>query len=121
MPKHISEKEIESIASLLTAHPSGWRIGEIIKALESNGQSFNLRTLQRRLSRLEKTGRILIAGVGRATRYTLLSLKKNQQKPLAVSIFQLMLKLYRTRFRAQYLFVNRLVTNNDLSITINPM
>lgn len=69
MPKHIPEKEFESIASLLTAHPGGWRIGEILKALASNGQSFNRRTLQRRLSRLEKTGKILIAGVGRATRY----------------------------------------------------
>jgi len=45
------------------------RIGELEKALESQGLSFNCRTLQRRLAWLKKTGRILIAGVGRATRY----------------------------------------------------
>jgi len=38
------------------------RIGELEKALESQGLSFNRRTLQRRLAWLKKTGRILIVG-----------------------------------------------------------
>jgi len=69
MPKYISEKELYPIETLLADRPDGWRIGEIEKALESQGLSFNRRTLQRRLAQLEKAGKILIAGVGRATRY----------------------------------------------------
>ncbi|MEE9612113.1 MAG: hypothetical protein V3W19_12730, partial [Desulfatiglandales bacterium] len=69
MPKYISEKDLYPIETLLADRPDGWRIGEIEKALESQGLSFNRRTLQRRLARLEKAGRILIVGVGRATRY----------------------------------------------------
>jgi len=69
MPKHISEKDLEAITSLLAAQPGEWRIGEIEKALESSGQAFNRRTLQRRLSRLVKTGKILITGTRSATRY----------------------------------------------------
>ncbi len=80
MPRHISDKDLESIVALLIAQPGGWRIGEIEKSLESKGQSFNRRTLQRRLSRLEKTGRILITGVGRATRYrTVIPEKKSAE------------------------------------------
>ena len=69
MPKYISDKDLNPIETLLADRPDGWRIGEIEKAFEGRGLSFNRRTLQRRLARLEKTGRILIAGVGRATRY----------------------------------------------------
>ena len=69
MPKYISEKDLYPIETLLADQPDGWRIGEIEKALESQGLSFNRRTLQRRLAQLEKARRILIAGVGRATRY----------------------------------------------------
>ena len=69
MPKYISEKDLYPIETLLADQPDGWRIGEIEKALESQGLSFNRRTLQRRLAQLEKAGRILIAGVGRGTRY----------------------------------------------------
>jgi len=69
MPKYISDKDLYPIETLLDGRPNGWRIGEIEKALEGQGLSFNRRTLQRRLARLEKAGRILIAGVGRATRY----------------------------------------------------
>jgi len=69
MPKYIAEKDLSPIESLLADRHDGWRIGELEKALEDQGLPFNRRTLQRRLARLEKTGRILIAGVGRATRY----------------------------------------------------
>lgn len=69
MPKYISDKDLYPIETLLANRPDGWRIGEIEKALVGQGLSFNRRTLQRRLARLEKAGRILIAGVGRATRY----------------------------------------------------
>jgi Fic/DOC family protein len=69
MPKHISDKDLYPIETLLTDRPDGCRIGEIEKALEDQGLSFNRRTLQRRLARLEKAERILIVGAGRATRY----------------------------------------------------
>ena len=80
MPKYISEKDLYPIETLLADRPDGWRIGEIEKALESQGLSFNRRTLQRRLVQLEKKGRILIAGVGRATRYLpVLSIEKSAE------------------------------------------
>ncbi len=69
MPKYISDKDLYPIETLLANRPDGWRIGEIENALEGQGLSFNRRTLQRRLARLEKAGRVLITGVGRATRY----------------------------------------------------
>jgi hypothetical protein len=69
MPKYISADDLYPIENLLADRHDGWRIGEIEKALEDQGLSFNRRTLQRRLARLEKAGRILITGVGRATRY----------------------------------------------------
>jgi len=69
MPKYISDKDLYPIETLLANLPDGWRIGEIENALEGQGLYFNRRTLQRRLARLEKAGRIQIAGVGRATRY----------------------------------------------------
>lgn len=87
MPKHISKNDLESIASLLTDQPGGWRIGEILKALESRGQSFNRRTLQRRLSMLNKAGGILITGVGRATRYRpVISSKKSTETPSGIHL-----------------------------------
>jgi len=46
MPKYISEKDLYPIETLLADRPDGWRIGEIEKALESQGLSFNRRTLQ---------------------------------------------------------------------------
>jgi len=69
MPKYISDNDLYPIETLLADRHDGWRIGEIEKALEGQGLSFNRRTLQRRLARLEKAGRILIAGAGRATLY----------------------------------------------------
>ena len=69
MPKYILDNDLYPIETLIADRHDGWRIGDLEKALESQGLSFNRRTLQRRLARLEKTGRILIAGVGRATRY----------------------------------------------------
>jgi len=80
MPKYISEKDLYPIETLLADRPDGCRIGEIEKALESQSLSFNRRTLQRRLAQLEKAGRILIAGVGRATRYLpILSAEKSAE------------------------------------------
>jgi hypothetical protein len=69
MPKNISDNDLYPIEILLSDRLDGWRIGEIEKALENQGLSFNRRTLQRRLARLEKAGRIQIAGAGRATLY----------------------------------------------------
>ncbi len=69
MPKYISEKDLYPIEILLADRPDGLRIGQIEKTLESQGLYFNRRTLQRRLARLEKTGKIQIAGAGKATRY----------------------------------------------------
>ena len=69
MPKFISDSDLYPIETLIADRHDGWRIGEIEEALEDQGLSFNRRTLQRRLAQLEKEGRILIAGVGRATRY----------------------------------------------------
>ena len=80
MPKHISDKDLYPIETLLADRPDGWRIGEIEKALVGQGLSFNRRTLQRRLARLEKAERILIAGAGRATRYLpIVSAKKSTE------------------------------------------
>ena len=69
MPKYISDNDLYPIETLLADRHDGWRIGEIEKALAGQGLSFNRRTLQRRLARLEKAGRILIARAGRATIY----------------------------------------------------
>jgi len=78
MPKNISEKKLLLIQSLLAQKPDGWRIGEIEKALNEKGLSFNRRTLQRRLAKLEKADKIIIKGAGRATRY--LSAEKEEQE-----------------------------------------
>ncbi|MBW2612102.1 MAG: Fic family protein [Deltaproteobacteria bacterium] len=80
MPKYISDNELDTIVTLLTARPDGWQIGEIEKAFENKGQSFNRRTLQRRLARLEKAGRILITGAGRNTRYLPITLAEKLTK-----------------------------------------
>ena len=69
MPKHISDRDIAPIETLLSARAEGLGIGEIEKVLEGQGLSLNRRTLQRRLALLEKEGRIQIVGAGRATRY----------------------------------------------------
>ncbi|MGD8257714.1 MAG: Fic family protein, partial [Desulfobacterales bacterium] len=69
MPKYISNRDLSPIETILAARPEGWGIGEIEKALKSQGMSLNRRTLQRRLALLEKQGRIQIVGAGRATRY----------------------------------------------------
>jgi len=80
MPKHISDKDLHPIETLLIDRPDGWRIGEIEKALEVQDLFFNRRTLQRRLARLAKAGRILITGAGRATRYLSISFAKKPTK-----------------------------------------
>jgi hypothetical protein len=71
MPKIINDQELEPIAALLVDQPGGLGIGEIEKALAGQGLSFNRCTLQRRLARLEKAGRRLITGAGKATRFRL--------------------------------------------------
>jgi hypothetical protein len=50
MPKYISDNDLYPIEILLANRHEGWRIGEIEKALEDQGLSFNRRTLQRRLA-----------------------------------------------------------------------
>jgi len=69
MPRYISDNDLYPIETLLVDRHDGWRIGEIEKALEDQGRSLNRRTLQRRLARLEKAGRVRITGAGRATLY----------------------------------------------------
>ncbi len=49
MPKFISDNDLYTIETLLADRHDGWLIGEIEKALEGQGLSFNRRTLQRRL------------------------------------------------------------------------
>ncbi len=94
MPKYISNKDLYAIETLLAGRPGGWGIGEIETALEKMDQSFNRRTLQRRLARLEKAGRILIAGAGRATRYRPITLAEKSTEfhrgiPLSVEALEL--------------------------------
>jgi len=87
MPKSIPERDFEFIVSLLPNQPDGWRIGEIEKALANKGQVLNRRTLQRRLSQLEKAGRILISGLGRATRYhPVIPEKKSTEAPIGIHL-----------------------------------
>ena len=69
MPKIISNKELSTIETLLAERPDGWQIREIEQALDKQGLSINRRTLQRRLVRLEKSGKIRISGTGRGARY----------------------------------------------------
>jgi len=69
MPKQISNKDLSPIEALLSERSERLGIGEIEEALKGQGLSLNRRTLQRRLARLEKEGRIQIVGAGRATRY----------------------------------------------------
>jgi hypothetical protein len=69
MPKQISNKDFSPIEALLSQRSEGLGIGEIEDALKGQGLSLNRRTLQRRLARLVKEGRIRIVGAGRSTRY----------------------------------------------------
>jgi hypothetical protein len=69
MPKFISKDDLYPIETLLANRHEGLRIGEIEKSLENQGLLFNRRTLQRRLARLEKDGKIQVEGEGKATRY----------------------------------------------------
>jgi Fic/DOC family len=69
MPKYISDRDLFPIETIIAQRREGLGVGEIDKALKDQGLSLNRRTLQRRLSLLEKEGRIQIVGAGRATRY----------------------------------------------------
>jgi len=69
MPKYISDRDLFPIETIIAQRHEGLGVGEIDKALKDQGLSLNRRTLQRRLSLLEKEGRIQIVGAGRATRY----------------------------------------------------
>jgi len=69
MPKYISDRDLFPIETIIAQRHEGLGAGEIDKALKDQGLSLNRRTLQRRLSLLEKEGRIQIVGAGRATRY----------------------------------------------------
>ena len=58
MPKYISDRDLSPIETMIAQRHEGLGIGEIDKALKDQGLSLNRRTLQRRLSLLEKEGRI---------------------------------------------------------------
>ena len=121
MPKYISEKDLYPIETLLVDRPDGWRIGQIEKALESQGLYFNRRTLQRRLARLEKAGRILIAGVGRATRYLpIVSAEKSTEANGGIFL-SIDAKEVKNRISRPYLPASRLVINGNSSTAISRM
>ena len=121
IPKYISEKDLYPIETLLVDRPDGWRIGQIEKALESQGLYFNRRTLQRRLGQLEKAGRILIAGVGRATRYlSIFSAEKSTEANGGIFL-SIDAKEVKNRISRPYLPASRLVINGNSSTAISRM
>jgi hypothetical protein len=96
-------------------------IGEIEEALESQGRSFNRRTLQRRLVRLEKAGRILIAGVGRATRYLPVVAAEKWTEANDGIFLSTESQEMQNRIADLYLPASRLVIIENLSIAISRM
>ena len=66
MPKRVSEQELKQVEDLLLKHPAGLSAGQLRKLSDP---PVSASTLKRRLSQLEKAGRIRRQGVGRATRY----------------------------------------------------
>ena len=66
MPKEISEDELNAIVAVVGKHPRGVGIERIKKALPF---VLPVRTLQRRMTRVEEEGRITSQGTGRGKRY----------------------------------------------------
>ncbi|MDF1812494.1 MAG: Fic family protein [Verrucomicrobiales bacterium] len=66
MPKKIPEEEFTSIASVIAEFPEGVAISAIRERIALD---LSLRTLQRRLERLEDAGNITSSGTGKGTRY----------------------------------------------------
>jgi hypothetical protein len=71
MPKHISEREFESILAIVGSFPHSCSLEEIEQALKDSSPSLTLsrRTLQRRLASLVKDKRLHIEGTTRGARY----------------------------------------------------
>jgi hypothetical protein len=74
MPKEISKEELDELVELLAKFPEGASIQEI---LSISNMGVRLRSLQRRLASLIKSGRIIVIGESRARRYKLPQDKKN--------------------------------------------
>jgi len=66
VPKKITEEELNTIASVIAEFSDGIAIRSIEERLDLD---ISKRTLQRRLDRLEKTGKITSSGTGKGTRY----------------------------------------------------
>ena len=66
MPRQSPQEDFDSILSAVASFPEGASGDDIVKALEHRLQR---RTLQRRVARLVRQGKLQIAGRGRASRY----------------------------------------------------
>ncbi|MEZ4265337.1 MAG: Fic family protein [Myxococcota bacterium] len=66
MPKVLPQRELESIAGLVAEHLGGLSLNELHAVL---GAEVPRRTLQRRIAALVASGRVVVDGRGRATRY----------------------------------------------------
>lgn len=83
MPKRIPELELENIKRAVGSFPTGALIEEISRALT---QTFNRRTLQRRLALLVDRNQLVLEGSGRATRYKIKPTTLVEIGPLKVGI-----------------------------------
>jgi hypothetical protein len=70
MPKQIPDSELDAIKQAIGNFSAGALIENISSAL---AQTFNRRTLQRRLVLLVDRGQLVVEGSGRATRYKIAS------------------------------------------------
>jgi len=83
MPKILDPHELESFATVISCHPDGLVMAEILEKLkEFNKAASKLptRTLQRRLKQLEKEGRISSEGRGKGKRYFPADSRKKAKK-----------------------------------------
>jgi Fic/DOC family len=68
MPRQSPQEDFDSILRAVADFPEGASVDDIVKAL---GHRLQRRTLQRRVARLVRQGKLQIAGRGRASRYRL--------------------------------------------------
>lgn len=66
MPRTVPESELEAILTVVAAIPAGVSLDGIVRSLDV---AIPRRTLQRRLARLVEDGRLVAEGRGRASRY----------------------------------------------------
>lgn len=92
MPKEISDDELSAIVAVVAKYPQGVGIERIKKGL-----SFVLpvRTLQRRMTRVEKEGRITSRGTGRGKRYIPVGFEKYSQPESKPSRDEVVRKTYQ--------------------------